>query len=178
MRLLKTRICTGEQSISSIAPALYSPIRLSPGIMIQKTEPKWAAWQNQKITCAPSKDSDQPGHQPSLIRVFAVRMKKHWALITTYWAHSEDSDQTGRMPRLIWVFAGRTYHFVGFVMRRLKLQVQSYMWFIFSTEGVTDSNKGGSIIFSKNQFKLNFGKYFEQILNWFIGLGINTQSTL
>ena len=33
---------------------------------------------------------------------------------------SEDSDQTGRMSRLIWVFAGRTCHFVGFVMRRLK----------------------------------------------------------
>ena len=34
---------------------------------------------------------------------------------------SEDSDQTGQMqmPRLIWVFAGCTYHFVGFVMRRL-----------------------------------------------------------
>ena len=29
-----------------------------------------------KITCAPSQDSDQPGHPPSLIRVFAVRMKK------------------------------------------------------------------------------------------------------
>ena len=28
-------------------------------------------------------------------------------------------DQTGQMPRLIWVFAGRTYHFVGFVMRWL-----------------------------------------------------------
>ena len=26
-----------------------------------------------KITCAPSEDSDQPGHPPSLIRVFAVR---------------------------------------------------------------------------------------------------------
>ena len=26
-----------------------------------------------KLTCAPSKDSDQPGHPPSLIRVFAVR---------------------------------------------------------------------------------------------------------
>ena len=25
---------------------------------------------------APSEDSDQPGHKPSLIRVFAVRMKK------------------------------------------------------------------------------------------------------
>ena len=34
-------------------------------------------------------------------------------------ADSEDSDQTGRMPRLIWVFSGRTYHFVGFAMRRL-----------------------------------------------------------
>ena len=35
-------------------------------------------------------------------------------------ADSECSDQTGRMPRLIWVFNGRTCHFVGFVMRRLK----------------------------------------------------------
>ena len=53
-----------------------------------------------KMACAPS-------DPPSLIRVFAVRMKK--AGIFTYpWAHSEDSDQTGRMPRLIWVFAGRT----------------------------------------------------------------------
>ena len=33
-----------------------------------------------KLTCAPSKDSDQPGHPPSLIRVFAVRMKKPWVL--------------------------------------------------------------------------------------------------
>ena len=34
-----------------------------------------------KMTCAPSKDSDKPGHPPSLIRVFAVRMKKGWVLI-------------------------------------------------------------------------------------------------
>ena len=33
-----------------------------------------------KMTCEPSEDSDQPGHPPSLIRVFAVRMKKHWVL--------------------------------------------------------------------------------------------------
>ena len=33
-----------------------------------------------KITCAPSEDSDQPGHPPSLIRVFAVRKKKAWNL--------------------------------------------------------------------------------------------------
>ena len=34
----------------------------------------WAAsWQNQQCSYAPSEDSDQPGHPPSLIRVFAVR---------------------------------------------------------------------------------------------------------
>ena len=42
---------------------------------------KWAAtWQNQQSDSAPSEDSDQPGHAPSLIRVFAVRMKKAWVL--------------------------------------------------------------------------------------------------
>ena len=41
----------------------------------------WAAtWQNQQSDCAPSEDSDQPGHPPSLIRVFAVRMKKAYVL--------------------------------------------------------------------------------------------------
>ena len=33
-----------------------------------------------KMACAPSEDSDQPGHPPSLIRVFAVRMKKAWVI--------------------------------------------------------------------------------------------------
>ena len=33
-----------------------------------------------KMACAPSIDSDQPGHLPSLIRVFAVRMMKAWTL--------------------------------------------------------------------------------------------------
>ena len=36
--------------------------------------------QNQQNECAPSEDSDQPWHPPSLIRVFAVRMKKAWVL--------------------------------------------------------------------------------------------------
>ena len=41
----------------------------------------WATtWQNQQSDCAPSEDSEQPGHPPSLIRVFAVRMKKAWVL--------------------------------------------------------------------------------------------------
>ena len=79
----------------------------------------WAAsWQNQQHDCAPSEDSDQPGHPPSLIRVLAVRMKKLGSL-ATHWAHSKDSDQSERMHRLIWVFAGRICQFAGFVMRRL-----------------------------------------------------------
>ena len=37
---------------------------------------------NQQNECAPSEDSDQPGHPPSLIRVFAVRMKNLGSLAT------------------------------------------------------------------------------------------------
>ena len=33
-----------------------------------------------KMACVPSDDSDQPGHPPSLIRVFAVCMQKAWVL--------------------------------------------------------------------------------------------------
>ena len=53
-----------------------------------------------KIACASSEDSDQPGRPPSQIRLFAVRMKNAWVLSYPYSA-SEDCDQTGRMPRLI-----------------------------------------------------------------------------
>ena len=49
--------------------------------------PEKCLWWNEpwhdktnKMACAPSKDSDQPGHPPSLIRVFAVRMKRAWVL--------------------------------------------------------------------------------------------------
>ena len=53
-----------------------------------------------KVTRAPSEDSDQPGHPPSLIRGFAVRFLGRLGP-NAFHAHSEDSDQTGRMPRLI-----------------------------------------------------------------------------
>ena len=53
-----------------------------------------------KMACAPSKDSNQPGHPSSLIRVFAVRMKKAWVLSYPL-STQRRLDQTGRMPRLI-----------------------------------------------------------------------------
>ena len=52
----------------------------------KKVLTEWQAWnelphdKTNRLTCAPSKDSDQPGHLPSLIRVFADHMKKHWTL--------------------------------------------------------------------------------------------------
>ena len=75
---------------------------------------------------APSEDSDQPGHPPSLIRVFAVCMKKAWVLISQ-WAQSEYSDQTGQMPRLICLRWAHS-HFVGSVhAKQVKLTSQYWL---------------------------------------------------
>ena len=69
-----------------------------------------------KMARAPSEDSDQPGH--SLIRVFAVRMKKHWVLsyqlsaLPRLWSDGAD---TQAELSLRWAHS----HFVYFVMRRL-----------------------------------------------------------
>ena len=68
----------------------------------------WAAtWQNQQNVCAPSEDSDQPGHPPSLIRVFAIRIKKAWVFSYPLSAQRRLWSDW-RMPRLILVFAWRT----------------------------------------------------------------------
>ena len=49
-----------------------------------------------KMACAPSEDSDQPGHLSAWRKL---------ECLATHWAHNKGSDQ---MPRLLWVFAGRT----------------------------------------------------------------------
>ena len=71
-----------------------------------------------KMTCAPSEHSDQPGHLPSLIRVFAVRMKKACVLSYPLSAQrrlrSDWADAQADMS-LRWAHS----HFVGCVMRRL-----------------------------------------------------------
>ena len=89
-----------------------------------KTTKFWAvSWQHQQRGCAPSEDSDQPGHPPSLIRVFAVHMKKGWILSyplnaqRRLWSDWVDA-QADRS--LCWVHS----HFASFVMRWLI----SYLW--------------------------------------------------
>ena len=73
-----------------------------------------------KMACAPSEDSDQPGHPPSLIRVFTARMKKAWGLIYPSRAQrrlwSDWADAQADLC-LCWTHS----HFVGFVMRWLLL---------------------------------------------------------
>ena len=72
-------------------------------------ETKWAAtWQNHQNYGAPGEDSDQPGNPPSLIRVFAVRMKK--ARVLTYLLSAQ---------RRFWSDWAHT-QFVGFVMSWLE----------------------------------------------------------
>ena len=70
------------------------------------------------MACAPSKDSDQPGHPPSLISVFAVCMKKAWILRYPWSAQrrlwSDWTDVQANLS-LRWPYS----HFVGFVMRWL-----------------------------------------------------------
>ena len=99
---------------------------------------KWAAsWQNQQNECAPSEDSDQPGHPPSLIRVFAVhsigslgpkvsscgqrRLWSDWAdvfagrtviLLVLSWGGSFDDCHSDSLPghRTLLVLAARADH--------------------------------------------------------------------
>ena len=79
------------------------------------------------MACAPSEDSDQPGHSPSLIRFFTVRMKKAWVLrypmstqrrLWSDWADAQ-ADQSLR-----WVHS----HFVDFVMRRPIYSPIVFIW--------------------------------------------------
>ena len=76
---------------------------------------------------APSEDSDQPGHLPSLIRVFAVCMKKAWILGYPLSAQrrlwSDWADAKADLS-LRWAHN----HFVGFVM--------SWLFFFYITNSI------------------------------------------
>ena len=100
----------GRNNVSK--QGLYKSCILEDGLSWHNIKTTSDVWDMSRLKTKAIKWSVYP---PSLIRVFAVRMKKHWSS-ATHWPHCGDTDQTGRMPRLIWVFAGRTCHFVGFVM--------------------------------------------------------------
>ena len=108
----------------------------------------WAtAQKTNTMACAPSKDSDQPVHPPSLTRIFAV---PQWVAKDPSFLHadSEDSDQTGWMPRLIWVFAERTV--ILLVLSCGGSNIYILPWHVYSEKiGVTlqfNNQKGYDIV--------------------------------
>ena len=68
----------------------YSPVNFARNSLKRTVFSREICWsitkyepphdKTNKMTCVPSEDSGQPGHPPSLIRVFAVRMKLPWVL--------------------------------------------------------------------------------------------------
>ena len=86
---------------------------------------------NQQNECAPSKDSDQPGHPPSLIRVFACvqRVVKDPSFLHEDSENWSDWADAQADLSLRWAHT----HFVRFVMSRLKwfwLQCQYFRWHV------------------------------------------------
>ena len=85
-----------------------------------------------KMAYTPSEDSDQLGHPPSLIRVFAVRMKKAWVPsypLSAQWRLWSDWVDAQADLSLRWAHS----HFVGFVMRRLKFVPGSQSVLVYAT---------------------------------------------
>ena len=52
---------------------VHNAIFMLNSFVVHYTEP--SHYKTNKMACVPSEDSDQPGHPPSLIKVFAVRSK-------------------------------------------------------------------------------------------------------
>ena len=85
-----------------------------------------------ETACASSEDSDQPGHPPSLIRVFSVCVKKAWVLsysLSTQWRLWSDWADVQTDLSLCWAHS----HFIGFVTRRL-------IWRSFPRQKRKDNN--------------------------------------
>ena len=74
MFLTAQNICTahcGELLVASCRVS-YAMVISCWIELLKKTKSESRHEKNKKITSAPSENSDQPGHPPSLIRVFAV----------------------------------------------------------------------------------------------------------
>ena len=57
-----------------------------------------------EMTCGPSEDSDQPGHASSLIKIFAVRLKKPWVFSFPLSASWSESSLGGQVILLVFFF--------------------------------------------------------------------------
>ena len=74
-----------------LAPVSHTKIPIG---LARKLEPPRD--KTNKMACAPSEDSDQPGWSDSLLSAW-----RKLGFLATHWAHSEDSDQTGHAILLV-----------------------------------------------------------------------------
>ena len=119
-------MCTPLNCLSCCGYSLKSPQRnekIYPLVII-KIEPPHD--KTNKMACVPSEDSDQPGHPPKLIRVFALRVKKAWVLSYPLSASKDWSDWVDAQADLSLRWAHS--HFAGFVVRRLKYLPYLFLW--------------------------------------------------
>ena len=119
-----------------------------------------------KMACVPSEDSEQPGHPPSPIRVFAIRIKKAWVLsypLSTQrrlWSDLADAHAHLSLRRA-------HSHFVGFVMRPRICAVWLWCSVIFSNFCLGGGSRWGS-----SGVQLNATLPLVQIISffsWWIG---------
>ena len=69
--------CRITRSVCRICPVVGIGLPVGSILVVSSTyEPQH--YKTNKMTCAPSEDSNQPGHPPSLIRIFAVRTIGSW----------------------------------------------------------------------------------------------------
>ena len=125
-------LSTGLSSRSSLGLGRDCLAEIPPSAIILQWKFIWQSFPTKyepphdkinKMACAPSEDSDQPWHLSSLIRIFAVHMKKAWVLsypLSVQWRLWSDWVDALADPSLHWPHS----HFVGFVMRQLIWQSQ------------------------------------------------------
>ena len=92
-----------------------------------------------QLVCAPGEDSDQPGHPPCLIRVFADRTKKAWILsyplsaqrkLWSDWADAlADPNLCWAHSHLFWFCHEAAHFFFFFFLQKLTIREVLYSSF-------------------------------------------------
>ena len=122
MCLTKTRINLRIRTVRSIFAGCFQD---KQGYKVPLDRQRWInppRDKTNKMACAPSEDSGQPGRPHSLIGLCCAF--NGYQRTQAFFMRTAKTGQTGRIPRLIWVFGGRTCHFVGFIVRWL-INIQS-----------------------------------------------------
>ena len=86
---------------------------------------------SNKMACAPSEDSDQPGHPPSLIRVFAVHSMDSWGPnVSSCGQRRRWSDWADTQADLSLLWVHRSFCWF------CRVAAEIYMWFLLHAQSI------------------------------------------